>query len=224
METLQNITQEIIAQVEGGVFTDETKFEETFVDSIVHQVRADLFRQNQSNIMSNQWQQSYFPEYVETMQETGDCFVRFYAPASILTKDGGDMTSYVGPASGKVGYTRLGLYGSISVDLAHPITNPFKKGVAGYVLEYADTGQMQVKIYGNIDIQSFRMDFVHYNPTDNPSYRRSTDLYPISGELLVSLKAGVMNKLMGQMAARPSDSLSNSQDNTNEISPQVKPR
>lgn len=223
METLQQITQEIISQVEGGSFTDETKFEEEFVDAIVHQVRADLFRQNINSVQSNLWVQRYTPTYSEYINEDGDCFVKFRLCAPILDGNGGDITVYVGPENGKVGYTRIGLYGSESVDFAHPLTNPYKKGLPSYKWEYfEDWGSVGIKVYGNTDVRNIRVDFIHANPTQNPKFRRATDAYPISEELIVPLKTGVMNRLMAQMAQVPADNLSNSEDLQNQQPTQIK--
>jgi hypothetical protein len=224
VQTLQQITQEIIAQVEGGVFTDETKFQEPYIDSLVHQARADLFRQNPEDIISNFWIQSYYPTYSQYINDNGDCYVAWVVDATpLLGNDGTDMTTYFGPANGKIGYNRIGLYGSEAVDFAHPLTNPNKKGLPSYKWGYVEAfGKMGIKCYGNIDIQSPRVDFVHFDPTQNPNYRRSTDLYPISGELLAPLKLGALNKLMAQQAQVPSDSLANSEDLTNQQQVRIK--
>lgn len=223
METLQQITQEIIAQVEGAAFTDETKFEEDFVDALVHQVRADLYVKNRKNMISPLWTQTFYPTYNSFEQDTDNCYVQFYCPAPILLKNCDDGIAYVGANNQLKAFPRIGLYGTVATDMAHPITNPDKKGVWSYDLEYnIYTGKLVVKIYGNKDIQTFRMDYIHFNPTENPNYRRSTDLYPISGELLIDLKAGVFNKLMAQMAGVPQDNLSDSNDLTNKVQPSIK--
>lgn len=217
MQTLKQITQEVIAQVSGATMTDESKFEESFVDMLVHQVRAELFLASDTSILNDAWQYSYYPEYYLDMQATGECYVSFTIPSLILLENGNDTITYLGSRNGMKPFNRIGLLGDISIDMAHPITNPYKKGPVSWALSQNEALGMVATVYGNSDIENIKAKGVWYNPTDLPNYRRDTDNYPITGEMIMPLKTGVFDKLMQKMAQTPQDTLSNSADLLNDI-------
>lgn len=214
MQTLESLTQEITAQVEGGISTDETKFEPLFVESIIHQTRATLLKPQ--TVVSQLWVNEYNPPYSVDLQEGDFCDIIIEVPAPIMFDRHGEGLIYIGAANGKQPFRRIGYLGDSSLAFQHPLTKPSEKDVS-YSVSAKDKDFLVVQVYGNVSLENILVKVVAYNPTLLPSFRRDTDLYPITGDLITQMKSGVANSLMSQMAQTPADTLGDTQDPMGDI-------
>lgn len=214
METFVQIRQEVISQVQGGVYTDETKFEPSFVDALIHQARANLLKDQR--MINEMWVSEYNPVYSIEFQEGDYCEIKIEIPTPINFTFQGDGILYLGGVDGRSPFKRLGYTSSVSTAYQHPKTRPSQEKVS-YSLSAKDTNFLYAKIYGNPSIEDILVRVVAFDPTLIPNYRIETDLYPISGDLLIQLKTNVLNNLMAQMAGTPADTLGNTADGLNEV-------
>lgn len=209
MQTLESLTEEIIAQVQGGVYTDETKFESFFIESIIHQTRSDLLKLQP--VVSQLWVNEYNPPYSVDLQEGDFCSIKIEVPTPIIFSAHGEGLIYVGGIDGKTPFKRIGYLGDDSLAFQHPLTTPSEEDIS-YSISAKDTDFNFVKVYGNVSLENILVKVVAYNPTLIPTFRRDKDLYPITGDLITQMKAGVTNRLMVQMASTPSDTLGDTRD------------
>lgn len=213
METLTQIRQAVIADVEGGVYTDETKFEDSMVDMFIHECRAELIKKEQ--VINDMWVQSYTPVFSDYFQEGDYCKIKIEIPVPIVFKNQGTGIIYLGGIDGKSPF-RAQSYGVAShTAYQHPSTRPSKRKKS-YTLTAANTDFLYAEIEGDPDIENILVKQVCFNPTKVPNFRSDTDFYPISGELMIELKTNVLKKLMQYMAQTPTDTLGNTSDALND--------
>jgi len=213
-KTLKELTQDSIAQVSGAAKVDESKFYEPTVDNLIHEVRASILSKQQ-NIMKS-WVSEFFPTYSTELQENDYCTIKIESPTPIIFPNQGEAFIYVGSKNGITPFRRIGMMGSIATDYAHPATKPSQKRVS-YDFSNEGTGYTYIRVYGNVSIENILVKLIAFNPTQIPTFRRDTDIYPISGELIPELRLGVFNKLMQQMAQTPQDTIADGEDPLNAI-------
>jgi len=213
MQTLKSIVQEVIAGVEGGVFTDETKFEEGYIQEIVHQARALLLKTQHP--ISQLWTNEYHPPYSEDLQENDFCEIKIAIPTPIIFDNQGEGLLYLGGKDGRSPFKRIGYLGDESIEYAHPITTP-RKGRISFSISAKDKDFFVAKIYGNVTLENILVRVVAYDPTKLPSFREDKDLYPISGELLTELKS-ILIRLLSPEANTPPDVLGNTSGELNDV-------
>lgn len=222
-KTLAEIADEVMRQPSGGVITDEVKLDTDLVDAIIDDFRAAEIRLDyqKNRTVHATWLQTYVPTFDSNIQGSGDCLVQFECPPVIHLGDR-DGFEYVGTYMNSVNkatlvklinFPYLGSGGMPSVYSQHRITN--RSGLTTWTW-LNDTGGFQViKLYGNKALKNIMVQAIAAKPSAWPGYRREYDMYPISEELLTSMKLKLFKEQTAPMYARPADVISNNQDNAN---------
>src|SRR6187399_2275771 len=101
MPTAREHIELVIRQNEGAIYTDENRFDENYVLSILNQARAYILRQD--FIKFKRWSpsalQTFYPDYTECYQNSA-CSTRFQFPTSLIqANSAGDGLVYFGSSS-----------------------------------------------------------------------------------------------------------------------------
>lgn len=217
MSTLQEIQYKVIAAMEGGTETSESKFLPGFINSAIDAARAsiasDLYAidKNQSEL----WMLPYKMVY-EAMLQSQDCFDNNYRVFRIpeyinlgATRDGLD---YVGSPNRLSPLERLGYGNMAPVYAQHPRSNQKKN--RGWTSQRDDNGNVTVKIYNSPSVENIIAIGNWRHPSELPNYRVDVDTYPIPGDKENDIIAKAVSILRLSMAS-PADILPNGQDDSN---------
>jgi hypothetical protein len=210
MITLEQLTAEVISQVSGAIYNDESKFSEKLVHSIIHQCRAQLISQKRFGSFPDILYQRYYPVYTES-EQIDDCLVEFKVPDYINTEVFGDGMRYVGNINEFDAFTRLGKGVMKSVYSKHRVSNPKNRKDTMWSAALDETGYTKIQIYNNVEIEQFVVIGIMANPEEATYFREDTDAYPISADMIPMLKE-MVSQQMYIMAQTPADTISNSQD------------
>ena len=219
MITLDQLTDECISQSQGAIRTDETKFTEELVHSIIHQCRAQLLSATRFKVLPDICYQKYFPTFDQGIQ-LDDCVVEFKVPDYINIGPMGDGMRYVGNVNGLDAFTRLGKGVMKSVYAKHRVSNPNNRKDTMWNAEVDETGYTKVLIYNNVELEQFMIVGILANPQDATYFRSDTDAYPISEDMIPMLKEMIVAQ-MYIMAQTPADTISNSQDTPSQAGNQI---
>lgn len=208
--TLLEIKEMVISQAEGGVFTDETKFPQALIFMLIHQARATTIREMRLIAYPDVLYQQILPTYSGRVQTNDSCYVEFAHPP-VMAFSLGDGFRYVGNVNQMDNFVRFGGGAMKSVYSKHPITRLGPQNGTMWDWKVDETGYGKIQIYNNEDIEEILTQTILADPTQAPSYRVDTDIYPISMEMLHPMLE-VMNRLLLQQSTMPADLLSSSSD------------
>lgn len=206
IQTLPNIIEEIIATPSGGIITDEVKLDNPYIESLVHEYRAkalvDMWANRRVKRINPLWLQQCVLEYSKDLQED-ECFVKFVCPATIRLDNKTDGMLYVGTIEGNCPYDKVSTRAELSDILNHRIT---KNNVVSL---YSDG---LIEIWNNPLCESVRIDGIFNVPTEVPTYNKWKDPYPISPDLLVTMKNMLFQIETSKTIVVHSDKISDSTD------------
>lgn len=214
MGTFPEIIEEIIRADNSGIFTDEQKEDNLYMESVVNQYRAqaifDVYKKTRR--INSSWTQKCLINIDKEIQES-TCYVLFPAPQPITLDSFLDGHFYVGSACGLINFPKARSRADLTNRQNHRHTK-IKSNTAKVV--WADVGY---EVYGNMGLESLLVDGVHAIPTDVPTYNKWIDRYPISPDVLVLMKSYVIKELI-QSTNTPTDTKSDSQHTTTSINAQ----
>lgn len=178
---LRQIADRIISKVEGGIVTDDSKYNYEFIYSLIHKSRAKgismLWAKN--NRINNTWTQKFVATY-NKYQQDNDCMVNFDCPSPITLDDKKDGLLYVGSKDFNCNYTRIKDRGTLSSFSKYRYTKPSTNKPR---VIYSDG---RIEVWGDTFIEELMVDGIFNDPTKVPTFNREFDEYP-ADELLLSL-------------------------------------
>ncbi len=208
--TLSELKEIIFSQAEGGSYGDESKFPDALIVSLIAQARATTLRELRMLSLPDVCYQSILPTYSSRVQSGDNCYVEFEIPP-VVAFTIGDGLRYVGNINQMDNFVRFGPGAMKSVYSKHPLTRLGPQNGTMWDWKVDETGYGKIQIYNNPDIEEILVQAIFAVPTQVPTYRPDTDIYPISMEMVQPMKE-VMNKLLMQQALAPNDVLPNSAD------------
>ena len=199
METFNQIKNEIIAQVQGGLASDESKFDDTMVESLINQARADLVYPRRT--LPEVFYQPIELQYISKVNAFNNCYVEFLMPMPLTFANNTDGIRYLGHPSGDVAYSRRGKSTTSSIYMAHKLIR--NKTETMWVATMDTIGQWRVKVYNNPDVEELLVIGAFYNPIQVPNFRKDVDPYPIDGDTLSDVKRAINQIMMQQQQIMP---------------------
>ena len=211
MSTITEIVQRIISNVNGGITTDEVRFDDAYIESKIHTARASILSASQKQPMSDRINESCVQAYsVEILDDDvqADCdVVRFPCPSVIRLDDRHDGFIYVGHINQQKPYIRLRTnFTALSM---HSIFAKEKEVVWDYIVDY--DGSSYINVYKNTKLRKLLVRAIFNDPTDVPNYRPDVDQYPIDAAMENEIVEAISTDLMRKMVKTP-DVISDSQD------------
>ena len=96
--TLPEIVDSIKRQPSGGIVTDETRFDDYYLISVINAFRAQILKAvyQKDNRIATIAYQRFYPEYESTLQDSSLCRVFFRCPQIIAFDSHSDGLRYVG--------------------------------------------------------------------------------------------------------------------------------
>lgn len=217
--TLTQITERISRIAQGGIITDETRFDTKFVRSIVNTYRGAVARiryREAGNVHPLYYQKFYF-EYSKDLQDS-DCYVKFNCPAPISLSKETDGFRYIGtvPEDGtpSIAWQRIQNRPNLSLYNKHKVT---KIILNRNVSALWDASHSAFEIYGNLSIIEGMTEAVFANPLEIPTYNVNIDNYPIPEDDISFMEQLIQNEKTNIIINTQPDLLSNSNDLTNQV-------
>lgn len=211
MSTLREITQRIISNVNGGITTDEVRYDDAYIESKIHTARASIISLSSKQPMADRINEACVQAFnVEIMDDDVqvDCdVVRFPCPSVIRLDDRHDGFIYVGHINQQKPFIRLRT--NFSALSMHSIFQQEKDIVWDYIADY--DGSSYINIYKNTKLRNLLVRAIFNDPTKVPNYRIDVDQYPIDAAMENDIVEAISTDLMRKMVRVP-DNISDSQD------------
>lgn len=215
MATLRELAEQVVRAVEGGVATDESRWDPDFTYTQIHKARAVIARNDY--VQNRRWNPSlfqfYYPEY-EPFFQTNACISRFRIPTGFIQADSiRDGMMYVGSSNdvSTANPYKARNFGVIKNRtelndfLQHPILSPVTGGYIGVLRE-----GFVLEVISSTKIKTLGVGGVWDDPTKLPDYNVDLDPYPVSEDLLQLMIVYLKESELNQEASRPPDTQSDS--------------
>lgn len=211
MSTLREIVHRILSNIGGGNTTDETRFDELYIESKIHTARASILsaltKQSLSDRINEACVQAYSVELLEAQVEAGCDVVKFPCPTVIRLDDRHDGFIYVGHVNSQKPFIRIrSNYTALSM---HSMFQKEKGIVWDYQADY--DGKFYIHIYKNPKFRKLLVKALFNDPTEVPNYRTDIDQYPIDAAMENDIVEQISVELMRKMV-RTADVVSDSLD------------
>jgi hypothetical protein len=208
MFLLSDIVDEIKKELGGGVSTDESKFDDLYVETKIAGARAVIisnYMQKGVDWLNESWVQTVDLDYVEREK---DCdTVKFDCPSVITIDQHSDGFVYVGHVNGikpfirsRRSFTTLAMHRTFK-NTKHILWD-FKN---------LELGKQQVIIYNNSRLEKLQIRGIFNNPVEVPGFRKDVDLYPVDANVKKDLVEMVTLDLLRKIRVMP-DYISDSVD------------
>jgi hypothetical protein len=211
MSTLKQIVHRITSGVNGGNTTDEMRFDEPYIESLIHAARASILsamaKQSLGDRINETCVQTYSVELLEADVQVDCDVVKFPCPTVIRLDDRHDGFVYVGHVNGQKPFIRVrSNYTALSM---HSLFQKEKEVVWDYQSDY--DGRFYINVYKNIKQRKLLVKALFNIPTDVPNYRVDIDEYPLDESLVNDIVQAITTDLMRKMVRVP-DTISDSMD------------
>lgn len=211
---LAQITDAIVRADNAGIFTDENRADQDYMEAITHKARALAIMQSFSKTrrLSSNWTSKHIPEYSANYQETVDYidYVKFPIPPVITLDAKTDGFVYVGTQNGVNQYRKMTSRATYVNNQAHRFTRISNDTDKEMKYFYSDGA---LEIYGNPDLTEPPLcDCVWADPTQANQYNKLYDDYPISLDLLPIMQKILLETDLVRIYAKQMDTKSDSTD------------
>ena len=209
MIKLADIVDEIKKDLGSGVSTDESRFDDLYIESKVHSARAVLignYMIKQGRFINDTWVQTIDTDFIERDKDCGTVYFTCPSPISVSAHEDGFV--YVGHANGikpfirsrKNGYTTLTMHSVFQ-----------KSQQVFWDWKQLEQNKAQLIIYNNPKLEYIQVRGMFNQPTDVPGFRKDTDAYPVDASLKKDIVEMVSIDLLKKIRVTP-DYISDSQD------------
>ena len=188
---LDNIIDIVQRDENGGIRTEENRWDELYVISIINIVRADLAkviyngnRQLAANDRLNpKWYQKVWLEFDEQLQDD-PCCIKFKSIAPLSVSKQNDGFRFVGTQEGSQEFSRLRNRSYLAqVRSQKFMLQVLKSETAALYDGFLNTWE----IYTNLLLEKLMVEGLFADPLAVPSYSREEDDYPIPDDNLPML-------------------------------------
>lgn len=191
---LQAIRDIIRALPDGGYLSPDNRFQDEFVDMLIHSARAWVIRDQfiKYKRISPQWLQTFIPEYDKVYQDGSNCHVRFTIPQVIALDGRMDGVSFIGNDGKNCTFRQINNRATFAAMTHDPIMNP-QSGRKAYALFSGN----EVELYGSVLLTSPpRIEAIWAIPPDINTYNVLIDDYPIEESLIREISRVIMQQDM----------------------------
>ena len=211
---LAQITDSIVRADNAGIFTDENRADQDYMEAITHKARALAILQQYSKtkFFSTNWTSKHIPEYNASYQEIVDYinYVKFPIPPVITLNDKMDGFVYVGTQNGVNQYRKMTSRATYVNNQNHRFTKIINDTEKLMKYFYSDGA---LEIYGNPNLTEPPLcDCIWADPTQANQYNKLYDDYPISLDLLPMMQEILFKTDLVRIYAKQMDTKSDSTD------------
>lgn len=207
---LPKIVEKVQRLPDGGIITDENRWDVDFIESIIHTFRAAVIRdyyQKNNKRINPACYQKFFGVYDANIQEDG--MIKFRHPPVISIDGGSDGFRYIGSSEGSEDFRRITSRARLSNYNNHKVMS-IKSGRNTTVLYDGD--YQMVEIYGNPIIREFLSESILANPLDNPTYNKEFDNYPLGEDQIPMLEDLIFRAQTSIEVSKTPDTVSSSSE------------
>lgn len=209
MFLLSEIVDEIKKELGNGVSSDESRFDDLYIESKIAGARAMIISNyvNKGNIdwLNDSWVQTVDLAFVDRDTECG--IVKFECPSVISIDSHNDGFVYVGNVNGLKPFIRLRK--SFTTLTLHRVFKNSKEIMWDW--KNLEMNKQQIVIYNNSKLQYIQIRGIFNNPVEVPGFRKDTDWYPVDANVKRDLVEMVTLDLIKKSRVMP-DYISDSQD------------
>lgn len=208
MFLLADIVDEIKKDLGNGVSSDESRFDDLYIETKIHGARAAVisnYLQKGMDWLNDSWVQTVDLDYVDRDVDCGT--VSFSCP-SVITIDGhADGFVYVGHVNGIKPFIRArNSYTTLTMHRAFKnSSNLF------WDWKNLELNKQAILVYNNHRLEFIQVRGVFNNPVEVPGFRKDTDWYPVDALIKRDLVEMVTLDLLRKGRVTP-DYISDSQD------------
>jgi hypothetical protein len=209
MFLLSEIVDEIKKTVANGVSSDESRFEDLFIETKIAGARAVLISnyviKNNIDWLNESWVQTVDMYYVERDKECN--LVKFECPSVITIDAHNDGFVYVGHINGLKPFVRSRK--SFTTLTMHRTFKNSKQ--IFWDFQNLERGKQQIIVYNNNRLENLKVRGIFNNPVEVPGFRKDTDYYPVDANIKRDIVEMVVLDLLRGGRVAP-DYISDSQD------------
>lgn len=207
---IKEIIERIQRLPDGGIITDENRWDEDFLESIINTFRLvvirDSYNKNNKRINPSCYQK-YYCVYDADIQEDG--MIKFFHPP-VTSMDGfSDGFRYIGSSEGSEDFRRITSRAKLSLYNNHKVMS-VKSGRNTTVLY--DGNSEYLEVYGNQLIRECLTESILLNPMDSQYYNKKTDQYPIGDDMIPMLEDYIFRAQTSIESSRNPDVVSSSSE------------
>lgn len=213
MPTLPEHAERIVRLMSGAIATDESRLDDDYLYSVIHDARAFVLRQD--FIKYRRWSpsalQNFYPDY-DTYIQDSLCYTRFLLPTPFIQGNAvSDGLVFCGASGEKIfsirNFWRIKSRNELSDFLKNPTMTPATGRYVGVLTE-----GLTLTMVSKETIKYPLVSAVFDNPTLLPTYNLRKDNYPISADLSQLMENYILATTMNPAYSRPVDKLSNTQE------------
>lgn len=185
---------------EGGIWTDENRFDPRFVETAVNRSRAlSIFNfWSKTKRINPVWTQQYIPTFSQELQDDPNKVI-FQCPPAISLSEQMDGFLYIGTVDGNCSFRKV----VSRAELANSNVHRNMRTLTDHVKVIYSDGFLEC--YGNTDLKSIRIDAIFADPTQVPSFNADKDEYPASLDIIESMKIIAFNTEQKIITSRPAE-------------------
>lgn len=212
---LQEIIERLVSNAQGGLFSDETRFNEATLTTLINTARAQTIQAIyfKNKRINPACYQTHFPSYDADLQVDDPCLVKFKCPSVINLDSNSDGFRFVGQVDGVRGFRRVVSRAQLATYNQHP----FMKVQGGrYIAALWSAPDGVWEIY-NSSLKYLRVEGIFANPLEIPTYNKDIDDYPVSVEMLPMIEDFIFKTVTAIEAQTTPDYVSTSTDTTQQL-------
>ena len=209
---IANIRERLVKNVQGGILTDETRFDQPTLNTLINTARAQTIQAIyfKNKRINPACYQTYFGDYDAALQVDDPCLVKFKCPPVINLDSNSDGFRFVGQVDGVRGFKRVVSRGQLASYNDHPF---MKVRNGRYVAALWSAPDGIWEIY-NSPLKYLRVEGIFANPFEIPTYNPDIDDYPISVEMLPAIEDFIFKTVTAVEAQTVPDYVSSGVDIT----------
>ena len=211
MKTLECIELIQLAD-EGGIFTDESRFDRGTMLTVLNAARAfaitEMYSKN-TRVHPNFIQRIY-PEYKEALQQD-DCYNLFEIPRTVAINDKMDGLMYVGSIKGNEAYWKVRTRMQLNSRRNQRV---HKLAMNKHVHYLYDATRGYLEIYDD-KVKYPLVEGIFEDPTSVPQFSLEHDEYPITSDVMKRIEDLVRRGTILDSVRIPVNKISNSQEDSN---------
>jgi hypothetical protein len=209
MFLLSEIVDEIKKELGGGVSSDESKFDDLYVETKIAGARAVIISnylvKGGIEWLNESWIQTVDLDYVDRDKECD--VVKFECPSVITVDQHNDGFLYVGHVNGIKPFVRARR--SFTTLSLHRVFKNSKNVMWDF--KNLELGKQSLIIYNNPRLEKVQIRGIFNNPVEVPGFRKDKDWYPVDANVKKDLVEMVTLDLLRKTRVPP-DYISDSVD------------
>lgn len=214
MIKLADIVDEVKKDLSAGVSTDDSRFDDLYLEQKIHAARAVLIGNRIMGgirLINDSWVQTIDTDFVSRDIDCGTVYFTCPSPISVSSHEDGFV--YVGHANGIKPFIRSRKSGFTTLTM-HSLFQ--KSQQVFWDWKQLEQNKTQILIYNNSKLEYIQIRGMFNDPTEVPGFRKDTDAYPVDATLRKDIVEMVSIDLLKKIRITP-DYISDGQDKPSRI-------